>query len=46
MTEFWGILWSSIKEVKAAFMFDVEHGIVLQAMQGKRSSSCSEGEIL
>ena len=28
-----GILWCSIKEVKAPFMFDREQGIALHAMQ-------------
>ena len=37
-------LWSSIKEIKAPFVFDGEHGIALHALQGKRSSSRGEGE--
>ena len=43
MTVFLGTLWNSIKEVKPPFMFDVEHGIALEAMQGNRASSRSEG---
>ena len=43
MTAFSGTLWSSIKEVKAPFMFDGEHGIALHAMQGTRASSRTEG---
>ena len=35
-------LWSSIKEVKAPFVFDMEHGIALEAMQGTRASSRGE----
>ena len=42
MAVFLGTLWSAIQELKAAFMFDGEHGIVLQAMQGKLASSCGE----
>ena len=43
MTVFLGTLWNSIKEVKPPFVFDVEHGIALEAMQGNRASSRSEG---
>ena len=39
MTVFVGTLWSSIKEIKAPYMFDFEHEIALHAMQGNRSSS-------
>ena len=46
MTVFLGTLWSSTKEDKPPFVFDVEHGIVLEAMQGNRASSCIEGGIL
>ena len=42
---FLGTLWSSIKEVKAPFLFDGEHGLALQAMQGNRASSHGEGEV-
>ena len=38
-------LWSSIKEVKAPFIFDREHGIALHAMQGNQASSRCEGEV-
>ena len=44
MTVFLGTLWSSIKEVKAHFVFDGEHGIALHAIQGNRASSHGEGE--
>ena len=43
VTVFLGTLWSSIKEVKPPFVFDVEHRIALEAMQGNRASSCIEG---
>ena len=46
MTVFLGNLWSSIKEVKPPFMFDVEHGIALEAMQGNQALSCIEDGIL
>ena len=42
VTVFLGTLWSSIKEVKALFVFDAEHGIALNAMQGNRTSSFRE----
>ena len=43
MTVFLGIVWSSIKEVKPPFVFDVEHGIALEAIQGNQALSHSEG---
>ena len=43
---FLGIVWSSLKEVKPPFMFDVGHGIALEAMQGNRASSHGEWENL
>ena len=43
---FLGTLWNSIKEVKPPFLFDVEHGIALEAMQRNRASYHSEGENL
>ena len=46
MTVFLETLWSSIKEVKPPFVFYVEHGIALEAMQGNRASSHSEGRNL
>ena len=41
-----GTLWSSIKEVKAPFLFHSEHGIALYTMQGNRDSSRGEGKDL
>ena len=46
VTVFLGTLWSSIKEVRAPFVFDVEHGIAQHAMQLNRGSSRSEGSSL
>ena len=34
-----GYLWSCLKEVKPLFLYDVEHGMDLQPMQGKLASS-------
>ena len=34
VTVFLGILWCSIKKIKAPYMFDCENGIALHAMQG------------
>ena len=45
MTVFLGMLWSPIKEVKAPFLFDVEHEIALHAMQLNRASSLSKGDV-
>ena len=45
MAVFLGTLWSSIKQIKAPYMFDWEHGIALPALQGNRASSHSEGEV-
>ena len=45
MRVFLGTLWSAIKEVKAPSVFDVEHGIVLQAMKWNRASSRRECEV-
>ena len=45
MTVFLGILWSSIKQIKAPYMFDGEHGIALPVIQGNRGSSHGEDEV-
>ena len=45
VTVFLRTLWSPIKEVKAHFMSDGEHGIALHTMQGNLVSSHGEGEI-
>ena len=43
--DFWGTLCSSIKQIKAPYLFDWEQGIALQSVQGNRASSLSEGEV-
>ena len=40
-----GFVWSAIKEIKAPFTFDVEHGIALHAVQENRASRRGEGEV-
>ena len=40
-----GSLWCSVKQIKAPYVFDWEHGIDLHAMQGNRASSLSEGKV-
>ena len=45
VTVFLGILWSSLNEIEVPYVFDWEHGIPLQATQGKRASSCGEGDV-
>ena len=42
---FLGTLWSSIKQIKAAYMFDWEHRIALHAMQGNRAWSLVDWEL-
>ena len=41
---FFGTLWSSIKQVKAPYVFDVEHGIVLHAMQSSWPHLTAKGK--
>ena len=43
VTMFLGTLWNYIKQIKAPFMFDWEHGIALHTMQGSQASSSHEG---
>ena len=38
-----GTLWSSVKQIKAPYEFDWEHGIALHAVQGNWDSSLREG---
>ena len=45
MTVFLGTLWSSIKQIKAPYMFYGEHRFALHTMQGNRVSSHGEGAI-
>ena len=42
---FLGTPWNSPKEVKAPTLFDVEHGIALQAMHVNGASSRVEEEV-
>ena len=44
MTVFSGTLWSSIKQIKAPYVFDWEHGITLNAVQGNQASFHGEGD--
>ena len=39
MPIFLGTLWSSIKEIKVPFVFDGEHEIALEPMQGNWAAS-------
>ena len=45
LTVFLGTLWSSVKQIKAPYVFDGEHGIALHVIQGNRASSPSKGEV-
>ena len=45
MRDFWGTLCSSVKQIKAPYLFDWEHGIALHPMQGIRASSPAEGDV-
>ena len=45
VTLFLGTLWSSIKQIKAPYLFDWEHGIALHAVQGIWASCHGESEI-
>ena len=43
VTVFLGTLWSSVKKIKAPYVFDWEYGIALNAMQGNRASFPARG---
>ena len=45
VTVFLGILFSSIREIEVAYVFDWELGIKQHQMQGNRASSCGECEV-
>ena len=45
MTVLLGILWSSIKQIEAPYVFDWENAIALHAMQENQASSRGEGEV-
>ena len=44
MTELLGTLWSSIKQIKAPYVFDWANAIALHAMQWNRASSLGDGK--
>ena len=43
--DIWGTLCSSLKQIKAPYLFDWEQGISLHAMQGNWASSLREREV-
>ena len=43
--DFWGTLYTSVKQIKDPYVFDWEQGIALHAVQGYRASSFSEQEV-
>ena len=45
VTVFLGTLWCSIKKIESPYVFDLEYGIALHAMQVNRASSPGEGEV-
>ena len=40
-----GTLWSSVKQIKAPYVFDWENAIALDTMQGNRALSRREGKV-
>ena len=42
---FLGTFWSSIKRIKAPYVFDWEHGIALHAVPGNRASPHGKWEV-
>ena len=45
VTVFLGTLWTSIKQVRAPYMFAGEHGIALHTVQRNQAPSRCEGEV-
>ena len=45
LRDFSGTLCSSVKQIKAPYLFDWQQGIALQAMQGNWASSLSERQV-
>ena len=43
--DFWGTLCTSVKLIKAPYLFDWEQGIALNIVQGNQASSFSEREV-
>ena len=46
MRDFWGTLFTSVKQIKAPYLFDWEQGIALHAMQRNRASSQRAGSLM
>ena len=45
VSDFWGTLCTSVKQIKAPYLFDWEQGITLHEKQGNRASSLSELQV-
>ena len=45
MTVLLGVLWSSIKQIEAPYVFDWENAIALDTMQGNQASFHGEGKV-
>ena len=45
VTELLGTLWSSVKQIEPAYMFDWENAIALDTMPGNRPSSRGKGKV-
>ena len=45
MRDFWVTLCISVKQIKAPYLFDLQQGIALHAMQGNRASCVSKEEV-
>ena len=45
MTVLLGTLWSSIKQIEAPYVFDLEYEIALDTVQGNRASSRGERKV-
>ena len=45
MTVLLGILWSSIKQIEARYVFEWENAIALDTMQGNQASFRGEGKV-
>ena len=43
--DFWGTLYTSVKQIKDPYVFDCEQGIALDGVQGYRASSFREREV-
>ena len=45
MRDFWGTHCSSVKQIKAPYLFEWEQGLALHAMEGNQATSLSEVEV-